>query len=124
VVAPPVAERPPTLFRRIAEPVASAHFIAYPVAFLWAVAAIPLTIHVSIQKLDALGDEQAAANFIVHRLVWPAGASFVVTHLFAVPWLLARDRRRGVRVFLTSVAIEAALAVVSGGASWLWLVLR
>jgi hypothetical protein len=124
VVAPPVAERPPSRFRRIAEPVASSHFISYPLAFLWAVAAIPLTIHVSVHRLDALGDDQAAANFIVHRLAWPAGASFLVTHLFAVPWILARDRRRGVRIFLTSVAIQAALAVLSGGASWLWLVLR
>jgi hypothetical protein len=101
-----------------------AHVVAYPLAFLWAVGGIPLTIHASARDFDALGDEAAASALIVRRLAWPAGAAFVLTHLLVIVWLTAGDDRRGQRRFLTAVAGLAALGLAGGGASWLWLLLR
>ncbi|MFT3769058.1 MAG: hypothetical protein QM820_26760 [Minicystis sp.] len=126
---PAVAAAPaPSLFRRIfavAERVAVAHFAAYPIAFLWAVAAIPLTIHLSIGVLDQLdGDIDRVGHVVVRRLVWPAGTAFVLAHATAIPWLLARDPRQGMRRCLTGLGALAILGVLTGAASWLWLMLR
>lgn len=124
--APPIP--PPSLLRRIrniAERIAVAHFVGYPLAFLWAVAAIPLTIHLNAAALDQLdGDSDRIGQYIVRRLVWPAGAAFVLAHLAAIPWVVARDPRAGMRRCLVSLGAIAALGLISGAGSWLWLMLR
>jgi hypothetical protein len=115
---------PRRLFRAV-ERVAVAHFAGYPLALLWAVAAIPLTIHLNARALDQLGgDEHAIGDYVVRRLAWPAGAAFVLSHGAAIPWLLARDPSVGVRRCLGILAGLAALGVLSGAASWAWLLLR
>lgn len=108
-----------------AERVAVAHVAGYPIAFLWAVAAIPLTIHLTSRTLDTFGDDlDRVGRYVVHRLAWPAGALFVLAHLAAIPWIVARDPRRGQRLTLGALAALAALGVLFGGASWIWLILR
>ncbi|APR80009.1 Hypothetical protein A7982_05356 [Minicystis rosea] len=102
-----------------------AHVAGYPIAFVWAVAAIPLAIHLSIGTIDQLGgDMDRVGRFIVGRLAWPAGIAFALAHLTALPWILARDPKRGMRISLISLAVLAALGVLAGAASWAWLMLR
>jgi hypothetical protein len=127
--SPPAATAAPapSWFRRIfaaAERLAVAHFLGYPIAFLWAVAAIPLTIHLNADALDRLGDVDQVGQYVVRRLAWPAGAAFALAHTTAIPWLMARDPKRGLRLSLLSIGALAAVGVLGGAASWLWLFLR
>lgn len=125
--SPPAAAAPswPRRIFAVAERLAVAHFLGYPIAFLWAVAAIPLTIHLNAAALDAMGNDlDRVGQYVVRRLVWPSGTAFVLAHATAVPWLIARDPRRGQRRTLLALGALAALGVLSGGASWLWLLLR
>lgn len=123
--APPPA---PSLLRRIravAERLAVAHFVGYPLAFLWAVAAIPLTIHLSIGVIDKVGgDVDKVAQIVVHRVAWPAGAAFALAHLTAIPWILAKDPKAGMLRCLQGLGGIAVLGLMTGAASWLWLMLR
>lgn len=109
----------------VAERLAVAHFVGYPIAFLWAVAAIPLTIHLNAGALDQFGsDLDRVGQYVVRRLAWPAGAAFALAHATAVPWIVARDPKRGQRLSLLSLGALAAIGVLTGAASWLWLFLR
>lgn len=111
--------------RRSFERAFLAHLLAYPLAFLTACAAIPLSIHLFITTIDRLGDDlPAIGQYIVRLTAWPAGALFVVAHALAIPWVFGRDPARGRRIFLRSVAALTALVVLAGAASWLWLWLR
>jgi hypothetical protein len=102
-----------------------AHVAAYPVAFLWAVAAIPLTIHLFHRELDALDDDMpAVGDFVVRRLAWPAGVAFVLPHLLALPWAFARHPTPFRRAAWIGIAAVAALGLAFGAGSWLWLFLR
>ena len=102
-----------------------AHVAAYPIAFLWAVASIPLAIHLSVHDLDALHDDMhAIGQLIVRRLAWPAAAAFVLPHAIAVPWAFGRDPARLRRPTWIGIGALTALGVLFGAASWLWLVLR
>ena len=119
----------PTGWRRVvlgAERLAVAHVASYPLALLWAVAAIPLTIHLFIHEIDALGGggTDRVGRFVVARLAWPAGAAFLVAHGLGLPWALARDGKRWQRLSLLGLALEAALGIVCGGVSWAWLMWR
>ncbi len=109
---------------RFAARFAVAHFAGYPLAFLWAMAAIPLTIHLSIGELDALGSDELVGALVVHRLAWPAGAAFALAHAVGLPWALARDGARWQRRSLAGLAGLAAAGIAVGGASWIWLVVR
>lgn len=127
--SPPAAAAAPapSWFRRVfavAERLAVAHFLGYPIAFLWAVAAIPLTIHLHAATLDRLGDIDQVGQYVVRRLAWPAGIAFALAHTTAIPWLLVRDPKRGLRLSFFAVGALAAIGVVIGAASWLWLFLR
>ncbi len=102
-----------------------AHVAAYPIAFLWAVASIPIAIHLSIHDLDALhGDMDAIGTLIVGRVALPAGAAFALPHAIALPWAFAREAARLRRPTWIGIGALAALGVLVGAASWLWLVLR
>lgn len=114
---------PPTLKRRL-ERYVLAHVAAYPIAFLWAVASIPLTIHLFIRDIDALdGDMKAVGQLVVRHLAWPAGAAFALPHAFGIPWAFGSDPARWRRPTWTGIAAVAALGVLFGAASWLWLFL-
>jgi hypothetical protein len=123
--------------RRGAPRLLLAHALAYPMAFAWAIAAIPLAI---VSVPDALIGDASVENvvqIVLRKLAWPALGVFVVEHLLAVPWARARepmtlaaddpDRSRVTRArrafWLTTGALFA-IAIVGGGASWLWLVYR
>lgn len=110
--------------RKIAERLAVAHFIAYPIAMIWAVAAIPLTIHLFIDDLDRLDGNDAVGAFVVRKLLWPAATAFVLAHTAAIPWLVAGDPRAGFRRCISVLAGLAGGGILCGGASWLWLHLR
>jgi hypothetical protein len=104
---------------------ALAHAAAYPIAFLWAVASIPLAIHLSIHDLDALHDDlDAIGQLVVRRLAWPAGVAFALPHAVAVPWAFGRDPARVRNVTWIGLGALTCVGVVLGGASWLWLLLR
>jgi len=118
----------PSWWRRlfaVFERLAVAHFAAYPIAFLWAAAAIPLTIHLSVHSVDELGgDLDSIGQFVVRRLVWPAGAAFLLAHVMGLLWVLSRDAMRGQRRCLIGLGGLAGVGVVGGALSWGWLLLR
>lgn len=124
---PTLAEQDEQRFRlrRSVERAFLAHLLAYPLAFLTACAAIPLSIHLFITTIDEFGDDlTAVGQYIVHLVAWPAGALFAVAHLLALPWVFGRDPARGRRLFLKSFAALSAVVLLAGAASWLWLWLR
>lgn len=100
-----------------------AHVFSYPIGFAWAVASIPLTIHLSIREIDQIGDEQAIGQFVARRVLWPAGVAFTLAHLLAIPWIFSKSERAHTIATLTMVGMLASGAL-SGAASWLWLFLR
>lgn len=111
--------------RVIAERVAVAHFVAYPIAFFSAVAAIPL----AILYLDRRGQVDAAdagevGQRVLHAVAWPAGIMFAIVHATVLLWILPRDAAAGQRRFLRGLAALAASVVIFGGGSWVWLFLR
>lgn len=125
--SPGPAAAPPGLARRAwvaVERLAVSHFAGYPIAFLWAVAAIPLTIHLSARILDQIGDLDQIGKFVVRRLAYPAGTAFVLAHATAIPWIVAKDPKAGLRRTLLALGGLAGIGIVVGAASWLWLVLR
>src|SRR5580704_8892175 len=82
------------LLRRL-ERYVVAHAAAYPIAFVWAVASIPLAIHLNARAIDALHEDlPAIGDLVVRRLAWPAGVVFVLPHLFGIPWAFGRDPAR------------------------------
>jgi hypothetical protein len=102
-----------------------AHLAAYPIAFLWAIASIPLTIQLFIHDIDALHqDLPAIGQLVVNRVAGPAGVAFVLPHLFALPWAFGRDAARWRRPTWIGIAAVGGVGLVFGGASWLWLFLR
>jgi hypothetical protein len=128
VDASPAASPAPSRWRRVVggfERLAVAHLASYPLAFLWAAAAIPLTIHLRIHDIDALGgDMDRIGHFVVGKLAWPAGTAFTTAHALGLPWALARDTRRWQRWCLVGLGLEAALGIAFGAVSWAWLMLR
>jgi len=122
--APPPPER--RFHYRIAvERLAIAHFLGYPIAFVWACASMPLAIHLFIADIEILGGDMPAIGKLVVRIVaWPAGAAFALTHLAVLAWAFGRDAARGRRLFLFGLGAIAGAALLLGGASWLWLLLR
>jgi hypothetical protein len=102
---------------------ALAHLAAYGIAFLWAAASMPVLIPLFIREIDALeGDMPAIGLLIAHRSLVPAGVAFVLPHLFAIPWIFAKDPPRWRRPTWTGIAAVAALGLVFGAGGWIWLV--
>jgi hypothetical protein len=103
-----------------------AHVAAYPIAFLWAMASMPLVIHLNdraLMALDAAGDEKAIGMYVVHKVAWPAGAVFVLPHLLGLPWAFGKDPARWRKLTWIGIGGVAAAGLLFGGASWLWLYL-
>src|SRR5262249_6242507 len=127
VTKTPESDAPPTSrpFLKRMERYVIAHVAAYPIAFLWAVAAIPLTIHLHIRELDALHDDMPAVGHVVvrHRAS-PVGAAFALPRLFALPWAFGRRPARFRRPAWIGIAAVAASGLLFAAASWLWLFLR
>lgn len=119
-VTPPARE--PRI--RIVERLAAGHFFAYPVAVVWAMASIPLSIHLFIHEIDLLPDKEAVGQFVVRRVAWPAGAAFLTVHLAAARWAFAADPAPGFKRFIQALAGIAAVGVLFGVVSWGWLLLR
>lgn len=100
------------------------HVFAYPLAVVWAMASIPLAIHLFIREIDLLPDQQAVGQFVVRRVAWPAGAAFVAGHLTSLLWAFAAEPAPGFKRFLKAYAGIAAAGVLFGLGSWGWLMLR
>lgn len=119
-----------------------AHAIAYPVAIAWSVAAIPLCVISVPEKLladipvdidpwkfahdfgaGARDAGTAALRLILLRIIVAATVPFLLEHLLVLPWAVrGSDRTR--RFSWWSTAAITGIAILGGGASWLWLVLR
>lgn len=117
-----VLEKTPRI--KIVERLIAGHFFAYPIAVVWAMASIPLSIHLFIHEIDLLVDKEAVGQFVVRRVAWPAGAAFVLVHLTATLWAFAREPDAGFKRFIRSVAALAIVGALFGLASWGWLLLR
>lgn len=101
------------------------HLAGYPLAFLWAVASIPLTIHLFFAELAPLESDPALMGKAVVRLVaWPAGAVFLLAHVVGLAGGLAQDPLRGKRIFFGGLGALAGMGLLAGAGSWLWLFLR
>lgn len=116
--------RAPTPRIRVVERLMAGHVLAYPPAVVWAMASIPLAIHLFIREIDLLPTREAVGQFVVRRVAWPAGAAFLSVHLAATLWAFAADPALGFKRFLKVLAAIAAAGVLFGIASWTWLMLR
>lgn len=130
-------------------PIVIAHFVAYPVAFFSAVAAMPYAMLLRKRALLAAGNEGASIGLIRDAarglsltrveaaqlqvvLVFSLSASLVVlllVHLAALPWAVARARARddapatlrARRSFMISIAVLVSSVGAAGLAGWIWL---
>ena len=111
--------------RLFLERLAVGHFFGYPLAFVWAVASMPLTIRLHFERLSEIEhDTEAMGQLVVRLVAWPAGVVFVLAHLFALAWGLAQSKKRGQWVFLGGFGVLLGTGVLFGAGSWLWLYLR
>src|SRR5262245_10007642 len=111
--------------RVVIERLSVAHIVAYPIGFLTAIAAMPLTIVLSFKELEKISDDMTAVgSFVAHRVLWPAGFVFLLVHASVAPWVLARDEARGRRRFFLILGVFAGAIVLFGGVSWIWLALQ
>jgi hypothetical protein len=98
------------------------HFFAYPLAFVWAVASMPLVTHLNIAQLEGLAsNDKAVGEFVLHRVAWPAGGVFILLHLAALIWAIAQKHPRAQWVFFGGFGVILASGVLFGAASWIWL---
>jgi hypothetical protein len=100
-----------------------AHLLAYPIAFAWAVASIPPFIVTLPPSFLVSAPVDGVVQVVLHRLAWPSIAVFVLEHVVVVPWAV-RGTDRARRFFFVSTAAITGIAILGGGAFWLWLVLR
>ena len=123
------------LLRRAAPRLLLAHALAYPQAFAWAMAAIPLSIVAVPEAALSDASVDVVVQIVLRKLAWPAIGVFVVEHVAALPWAFARDAAsdglagassvvRARRRFWLATAALFAVALLGGGASWLWLIFR
>lgn len=110
--------------RTVAYRILVAHLLAYPVATAWALGSIPVIVVGIAARAGILVDDQVIAHRVLLRVVWPALGSFVLVHLAGVVWALGRDERRARRTFVGAMALLGGVALVGGGASWVWLITR
>lgn len=103
-----------------------AHVLAYPLAFVAAVAAMPVAIHLSFETIEALVAEHGrdvtiVGHYVVRLVAWPAGLAFALPHLSVIPYALDRGGHRARRAHWVVLGAVAALILAAGGISWVWL---
>jgi hypothetical protein len=101
-----------------------AHALAYPVAVAWALGAIPVLVVGIASATGTSLDDEAIAHRVLVRVAWPALGSFALMHGAGVVWAFSRDDALGRRTFWGALAVLGGVALVGGGASWLWLMTR
>jgi hypothetical protein len=101
------------------------HVFAYPLAFIWSVASMPLVTHLNAKQLeDMASNEKFVGDFILHRIAWPAGVVFVLLHVAALIWAIAQKHPRTQYVFFGGFGAILGSGVLFGAASWIWLLTR
>jgi hypothetical protein len=130
-----------------------AHFIAYPVAVVTAVAATPLALWVreraildatptgarwatvteALAKYRVSATEAAQVQIVLDFVVLLTVATFALVHLAALPWAIeaaranapvGQGRTLSFRLFVGITAATLIVVAVSGTAGWLWLLLQ
>jgi hypothetical protein len=98
------------------------HLFAYPLAFVWSVASMPLVTHLNIEQLERLANnDKAVGEFVLQRVAWPAGTVFVLLHIAALIWAIAQKHPRAQWAFFGGFGVILASGVLFGAASWIWL---
>ncbi len=101
------------------------HVFAYPLAFLWAIATMPLVMHLNFNQLEALAhNEKAMSDLILQHVAWPAGAVFALLHLCALVWALAQKHPRSHWAFFGGFGVMLGSGVLLCAGSWIWLFTR
>jgi hypothetical protein len=102
-----------------------AHFVSYPIGIAWAVACMPIAIHLEHEELERLNaDSRAIGDHVLHDIAPFAIGAIVLTHLAAIPWALALDPAAKRRLFWRVAGALFAVAALLGASSWGWLLLR
>ena len=95
------------------------HVVSYAIVLPYAVGFIPLILRtMTLDELHAKDPSQ----FVLHRLIAPTIAVFVVAHLPALPWMLGKDAARGKRMFIALDILLAAIGIAGALVGW-WLLL-
>ncbi|HEX3343238.1 MAG TPA: hypothetical protein VHS09_01645 [Polyangiaceae bacterium] len=102
----------------------TAHGLAYPIATAWAFASVPVFVVAVASQVGITLDDETVAHRVLLRVAWPAIGAFVLVHLAGVLWAFDRDEARGRRAFVYSLLGLTGVAVLGGGASWIWLMTR
>jgi hypothetical protein len=98
------------------------HLFAYPLAFVWSVASMPLVTHLNFAELERFAhNDKAVGEFVLHRVAWPAGVVFVLLHIAALIWAIAQKHPRAQWAFFGTFGVILASGVLFGAASWIWL---
>jgi len=98
------------------------HLFAYPLAFVWSVASMPLVTHLNFAQLDGIAhNDKAVGEFVLRRVAWPAGIAFVLLHIVALIWAIAQKHPHAQWAFFGGFGIILASGILFGAASWIWL---
>ena len=100
------------------------HLLAYPIAMAWAVASVPVIVVALASRYGTSLDDEVLVHRALGVVLWPAVGSFVCAHVLGVAWARAGDAPRGLRAFALRTSLLTGVAVVGGGASWIWLMTR
>ncbi len=100
------------------------HMVAYPIAFLWAAASVPVLIWMFDEELFRIADEADMARFLTMKMLYPAALAALVAHGVALPWAFMKDETRGKRWFLWALGALAGVGLLFGAVGWAVLLLR
>lgn len=112
--------------RVFVERAVAAHFLSYPIGFVWAVASMPPAMHFHHAAIvdAATRDDPSVANLLVRDAIGCAVVVMLVLHLTALPWALEKVPGAGKRFFWRAVAVSSGVGVASALAGWGWIFLR
>src|ERR1700679_464168 len=116
----PVAKRASKVALRLF----AAHGLAYPVATAWAFASVPVFVVSVAAEVGTSLDDETVAHRVLLRVVWPTVITFVLVHVAGVVWAFDANEARGRRIFVLSLVVLGAVALLGGGLSWIWLMWR
>jgi hypothetical protein len=94
------------------------HFLAYPVAMPWAVAAIPPAIWLYADELMRELDEAQMSKAILRLTLAPTLVAFALAHGVAIPWVTDDTAPWRRRLFVYGASALAALGVVAAAVGW------